>query len=56
MTVLEGIDLIKKMLNSLPDQRPTLRQILDHPWLSGVERPSGRLPMEKCVMVRTRSD
>lgn len=32
------VDLLKKMLTPKPDERPTLMQLQDHPWLRGVER------------------
>ncbi|ORY93918.1 kinase-like domain-containing protein [Syncephalastrum racemosum] len=35
----EGIDLVKRLLAMDPDERPTIAEVLRHPWLDQIESP-----------------
>lgn len=41
----ENLDLIRLMLDRAVAQRPTIEQVLDHPWFDGLPGPSEALAL-----------
>lgn len=52
----ENLDLIRLMLDRDVDRRPTIEQVLTHPWFDGLPSPTEALApaQEKGIPIRSR--
>ncbi|KAJ9517890.1 hypothetical protein QJQ45_004180 [Haematococcus lacustris] len=51
-TSLAAQDLIVRMLADAPEQRPTAKQVLAHPWISGANGPAPQRPVIDALVRR----